>query len=148
MSDQFPDQPNLEPVGQRENGHPIYKLEEEYIYQWTAPDGKERRLRIFPGFICDGASVPKILWHFMLPDGMHRAAALVHDFLYEYRGLIPIGSYQRLDGNKWIVIDAPWERVHADKMFARILRESNVPKFQRRNAYRAVRIGGWTYWRS
>lgn len=146
--DEFPNQPNLEPIGETENGHPIYKLETTYAYQWIAPDGRARRLIIPAGFICDGASVPKILWHFMLPDGLHRAAALVHDFLYEYRGKLPIGSYQRLTGNKWEIIDAQWERRHADKMFARILRESNVSKFKRRNAYRAVRAGGWTYWNS
>lgn len=145
---QFPQQPDLEPIGYADDGHPLYRVRVNYIYQWTAPDGKERRLIVPYGFRCDGASVPKCLWHFMLPDGLHRAAALIHDFLYDYRGQIPVGSYQRLDAGKWVVIDAPWKRVHADKMFARILRESNVPKFQRRNAYRAVRIGGWTFWRS
>jgi hypothetical protein len=38
------------------------------------------------GLVVDGASVPRIAWTFMPPDGLHRAGSLAHDWLYLKQG--------------------------------------------------------------
>ena len=37
------------------------------------------------GYIWDLSSVPRFLWSLLPPDGDFQIAALIHDFLYEYR---------------------------------------------------------------
>lgn len=43
------------------------------------------------GLIIDGASVPRFAWSFMPPDGLHRAGALAHDWIYLNKGIMPSG---------------------------------------------------------
>lgn len=127
-----------------------YRLHSQYIYQWTAPDGKDRRVIVPEGLIYDGASVPRWAWTVagILPDGLIRAAALIHDYFYMYKGRLPVTCYQRQDHIHWFNVAAHWPRKDVDRLFARILRESNYPRHKRRMAYRAVRLGGWTAWNS
>ncbi len=72
--------PKIKPV---EGSSVDYELLEDYavfvpLFGWTI------RLEILPGFVFDGASVPRLLWaaagHPLL--GPRLGAALVHDFLY------------------------------------------------------------------
>lgn len=146
----FPEQPDNEPVGQSVDGHTLYRLRRPYLYTWTGPDKKDRSIFIKAGLIYDGASVPRLAWTFsgLTPDGTHRAASLVHDYLYIYRGKLPEGSYLRRDNGEWVALIAEWPRKQADKIFARIMRESGVPSHRRKLAYIAVRAGGWAAWRT
>lgn len=125
----------------------LYELVQDYSYVWENK-GYFYRLNVKKGFKYDLASVPNCLgWLIdMHPDGLHRTAATVHDLLYERKGVLLPGEFQILAGKDWINFDIPWTRQDADKLFARILRESGVSKFKRRMAYRAVRLGGWTAW--
>ncbi|HWL54266.1 MAG TPA: DUF1353 domain-containing protein [Chthoniobacteraceae bacterium] len=126
-----------------------YRLECDYIYRWV-DEGRIYRIVVPAGFICDGASVPRFLWTLIgaTPDGLNRAAALVHDFIYRNSGVLPNGSFwEEAPGGRLIaLIDMPWTRVQADKLFARILREAGVPRLRRRLMYRGVRLGGWMSW--
>jgi hypothetical protein len=84
------------------------------------------------GFICDGASVPRILWGIKPPDGLHRAAAVAHDWLYANKGRFNFGTFSRKE---------------CDEVFRTLLIEAGVSRFQSWLMYRGVRLGGWATWR-
>jgi hypothetical protein len=137
-------QPDIVPVTDE-----LYRLDEDYEYRWTKFD-TIYRITIPAGFIYDGASVPRIVWTIsgITPDGLIRAAALVHDWIYFHAGKLPNGSHQYLNTDAhWSDILGRWRREHADRIFARIMREANVPKSKRRMAYRAVWFFGWFRWK-
>jgi hypothetical protein len=146
----FPEQPDNEPIAERADGHTIYELRHPYAYIWAGPDGKKRCIIVPAGFIYDGASVPRFVWTLsgMSPDGLHRAAALIHDWLYEHKGKLPVGSYLREETGGWDVIEADWQRDHADRMFGQIMREFGVSPWRRKVAYKAVHWFGRTAWRT
>lgn len=83
------------------------------------------------GLIVDGASVPRSVWWFMPPDGLHRRAALCHDIPYALKGRF-----------------ATWTmtRKQTDEMFYDFMIEDGVSKFRAGVAYRAVRMGGQRPW--
>lgn len=152
------DQPNIEPVWLT-SGREGFRLEAPWTYTWEVPatletGGLERQLRVTEGFLFDGASVPRILWTLtgLIPSGHISAASLVHDLLYRYRGQLPPYSlFERpLGAAGWVVVEprkARYSRKTADRLFARIMRESLVRPRQRRLAYCGVRLCGWWAWR-
>lgn len=73
------------------------------------------------GFHTDLASIPKFLWSILPPFGNYTVAAVVHDYLYK------TGLYTRKT---------------ADKIFAELMKEDNVPKWKCTTFYYAVRIFG------
>jgi hypothetical protein len=94
-------------------------------------------LPIRAGFVWDLASIPwwlvTILWPLGLRrDGVHRAAALVHDYLYRARGLMPQGG--RLT------------RKEVDRLFAGTLVVYGLARWRVCAMYLAVRLGGWAVW--
>jgi YD repeat-containing protein len=137
-------QPINRPVGER-----TYELVEDWTYEWDHA-GLRRRITVPKGFVCDGASVPRLVWTCtgVLPDGLIRAAALVHDWLYKHRGRLPLGSYHELRGGHWLDVPLAASREASDRLFARIMREAGVPRLKRRMAYISVRACGWWTWRS
>ena len=73
-------QPDIRPIGERK-----YFLVTPYTY--TLSNGKSY---VVPaGFETDGASVPRIAWSSgVRPDGLIRAAAVVHDYLCVRKGQV------------------------------------------------------------
>ena len=69
-----------------------YKLAESYIY---------RDITVPKDFVYDGASVPRMLWSIigLRPDGLIRAAATVHDWLYSTSGVTGSRSYTRAESD-------------------------------------------------
>ena len=140
-------QPNITPITRK-----LYRLEEDYCYRWKH-SGNHYRITVPAGFQYDGNSVPRIIWTLagIRPDGLNRAAGLVHDFIYRYCGKLPANSFQTLGFNdEWIcIVSNLWSRHGADRLYGRLLRVADVSPYRRRIAYRGVRIGGaftW-YWR-
>lgn len=135
-------QPMIIPVAER-----TYRLEQEYQYCWLK-DGINNRMLIPTGFTYDGASVPRFIWSLsgITPDGLIRAAALVHDWIYNHAGLLPPGFQQYLQEDQWLDVHGRWSRREADRMFSRIMRDAGVSRFRRRIAYLAVRLFGWFSW--
>lgn len=86
------------------------------------------------GLIVDGASVPRFAWCFMSPDGLHRAAALAHDWTYILRGHLRNG----------VVLT----REQADQQFYDHMIECGIERWRAGTAYRCVRLGGWAAWNS
>lgn len=142
-------QPHLLPIA--DSGSETYELAKDYVCAWRAED-QQWSITIKAGFRTDAASVPWIATVItgIMPDGLHRAAALVHDYLYRHGGRLPSGSFCRLDitTGEWVPMLHAWTREQADKMFANMLQEAGVSKFRRRMMYRAVRLFGWRSWRA
>lgn len=126
-----------------------YLLKEDFTYEWLA-EGARQKLTIPAGFDFDLASVPRIFWTAtgITPDRLRWTAPLIHDFLYEYKGVLPLQSYQVWDTeiNGWIHSKRIWTKRNADRMFCRLMREDGISWRKRRMAYRAVQIGGHWAW--
>jgi hypothetical protein len=139
-------QPFIIPV-KGKNGEVWYRLEEWFSYEWEAI-GSKWKIILPKGFESDGASIPRFLWTVtgITPDGLHRAAAWIHDWLYLFKGSLPEWSFLRFENEAWVEVNQPWERIEADKLFANMLKQAEVSKFQRRIMYLAVRAFGGKYW--
>ena len=137
----------------------LYRVVDDYYYEWQIEHSDRRigattfthqRLCVPTGFVSDGASVPRLLWTLtgLTPDGLIRAAALLHDYIYRHKGRLPAGAYQHFDkeSGAWRDLDAVWSRRATDRLFARVMREAGVSKIKRRLAYLGVRVGGRFSW--
>lgn len=135
-------QPLILPIA--DDGPHTYELVQDYEYQWQA-EGADWTILIPSGFRYDGISNPRLFWMItgITPDGLGRAAALVHDFIYQYDGKLPVGAFMK-NGNP---CGDTWTREQADKLFANMLDLAGVNKIRRRLMYLGVRAGGWMFWR-
>jgi len=77
------------------------------------------------GFITDLASIPRLFQWLIPVNGLHRCAAIVHDYLF-------------------VIQDRP--REDADRIFLEAMEDCGVRWTQRQVMYRAVRAGGWLTW--
>ncbi len=157
------EQPLMVPIGPIE-----YKLTEEYAYYWEDEDEVIHRIVVPQGVETDGATVPQVVWSMsgIRPDGLIRAAALVHDWIYVNDGDLPDGSHTIWTGTKhefynlyypyrkensvehnyaekWVDEDRYWSHRDADKLFAKIMKEAGMAGFRVQIAYLAVRMFGW-----
>ena len=109
-----------------------YRLQDDYTY---TPPSQMFSITVPRGFGWDGASVPRFLWTLsgIRPDGLVRAAALVHDYLYRHRGKVP-GCYRH------------FSRKRADLLFHRMILDAGESKLTAYRAYWAVRLFGWLAW--
>ncbi|ECO0849866.1 DUF1353 domain-containing protein [Salmonella enterica subsp. enterica serovar Newport] len=73
------------------------------------------------GFITDLATIPRIFWSLMPPDGRYAKAAIIHDYLYD---------------------NALRTKKEADLIFLDGMAVLGVPKWKRIVMYLAVRIFG------
>lgn len=135
-------QPDIVPVGDGK-----YVLRERYYLSLLNIFNKYRiGIYILPGFEYDGASVPRIAQFLtgISSDGLHRAAALVHDYLYRNH---KISIYTQKDnGSSWNHASRKFSRSEADEIFYRIMLESGVPTVRAKLMYAAVRAFGWRHW--
>lgn len=135
-----------------------YVLLENYTYTWGI-DAKdiddndsafslETSITVKKGFRYDGASIPEFFWKFGLkPDGKHRAAALIHDFIYVHKGVLPLGSMTaKYLSTENQVQTGTFSRSDADRLFGKMMKESEVEP----SKYRIMKFGvtyfGWIYW--
>ena len=72
------------------------------------------------GFVTDLASIPRIVRMFIVKNGRHRAAAIVHDWLCK--------------------LGKDFDRRLADKIFLEAMKILGVPRIRRRLMYWAVAI--------
>lgn len=86
------------------------------------------------GFKYDGASIPRVLWSLvgMRPDGLNRAAALVHDWCYVNGGIVTTDTCD----------DLTLTKKDADRLFRDLLIKANAKKLRTKLAYIAVRWFG------
>lgn len=137
-------QPILVPVNDTQ-----FVLLEDYTYEWTA-GGKRRRVLVLKGFNTDVASVPRFCWSLtgIKPDGLQRAAAVVHDLLYQWRGLPqrPAGVVQEFDGVNWFDSAQRFSREDCDKLFRQIMSEAGETPWRITAMFWAVRLFGGSAW--
>lgn len=136
-------QPNLLPTAWRQ-----YTLAEDWWVEWRG-----RRFWLPVGFQSDGASVPRWAWSLsgLRPDGLIRAAALVHDALYRYGGDLPESwmtwelRAREIDISR--PLPKPLKRKQADTVFYDLMRRAGIGRYRAWVAYRAVRMAGWASWK-
>lgn len=97
------------------NGAPNYQLYEGY-------DDLPK------GLVIDGASIPRILWVWKPPDGIHRGPAAHHDWNYIGKGW-GLRTRKQCD----------------DLLYAELL-EAGLAPCDARLMWLGVRIGGWYVW--
>lgn len=94
------------------------------------------RITVPEGFTTDGASSPRLAWTLtgFAKDGMHRAAAHIHDYIYECKGSLPCapGFY--------------FTRETADAIFYEMLKAYGIKNWHAWMAFQAVRAAGGSYW--
>lgn len=117
---------------------------EQYLsHKWppmTMLEGRQRRLDdtlvwrdgehsvIVPeGFVCDLASIPRLLWWWAAPDGDYRAAVAVHDYHY--------GPQRRVS------------RAVADRDMRRIMLHVKSRRTRAWAMWVGLRLFGWYAWR-
>lgn len=124
-------QPDIRPIAGGK-----YRLNRNYALKY-----KGVLFKIEVGFIHDGASVPRLAWTLsgLRPDGLLRAAALIHDVLYRYLGDLPFG---------WVrPTSRMFTRKQSDLALYDIMRMAGLGRLKAGAAYYAVRAGGWVSWR-
>ena len=82
-------------------------------------------IKVPKGFQSDFASIPRLFWMILPPDGEYTGASIIHDFLY-------------------FIQDR--SRVTCDKIFLEAMLVLGVSLWKRRIMYRAVRLFGWMPW--
>ena len=105
---------------------PIYFLTAPI--SWTPNPGQEQyqAVTVPPGFVTDFASIPRIFWSLLLPDGEYAYAAVVHDYLY------------------WTQTRS---RDEADEILKMAMEDFEVGSATIGTIYGAVRVGGAAAWK-
>lgn len=116
------EQPKNIPTGKRE-----YTLIEQYTCPLTG-------ICVPKGLKYDGASIPRVCWSLigLSPDGLLRAAALVHDWCYINGGIVEDSQGAELTLSK----------KEADKLFYELLMLAGVNPYRAKVAHFAVRCFG------
>ena len=117
-----------DPVFWRDHDQGVYVLYAE----WRC-EVEDYLIVIDSGFGWDLASIPRVLFPVVNKDELGIIAPLVHDWLYQHRGLIKFHS--------------PVSRREADRLFRVLMREDGVGPIRRKAAWLAVRLFGWLAWR-
>lgn len=115
-------QPDIRPV---KESNDLYELQHDYVFDFIGTN-----FVIKKGFRYDGASYAALLFQ---RDGIHRAAALVHDYLYVHKG--DVGGYI-------------YTRKQADKKFKDMLIAAGLKSWHVWLAHKSVRALGWIWWNS
>ena len=85
------------------------------------------RIIVWPGYVFDGASIPRAAWRLVgHPWGDYAPAACIHDILYD---------------------SEIWPRKDADKCLRDLIATLPVNRFRRWLIYQAVRLGGGPTWK-
>lgn len=106
-------------------------LEDYYLYNASIP----------VGFRTDFASIPRAFWSIFPPIGRYAGAAVIHDFMYQFRGFCyaPFSDMRTL----WTSVT----RKEADLRFLWAMELLGVPWWKRKIMYRAVRLFGGKAWK-
>ena len=105
----------------------VFKVMAEFDF---ASDTLERIVRVPVGFITDFASVPRLLWDILPPNGIYGKAAVIHDMLYEHPE----------------AINPEVSRIQADNTLLEGMIALHVGWLTALTIYFGVRLGGWVAW--
>ncbi|EIZ2109275.1 DUF1353 domain-containing protein [Salmonella enterica] len=99
--------------------HYLWCVQESFIF--NVSDGNSDVISVSAGFVTDLASVPRIFWTLLPPDGKYAKAAIIHDYLYD---------------------NALRTKKEADRIFLDGMTVLGVPRWKRTIMYWAVRWFG------
>ncbi|ECG5862942.1 DUF1353 domain-containing protein [Salmonella enterica] len=100
-------------------GHYNWRVYEPFAFYLS--DDSSDVIEVPAGFITDLASVPRIFWTLLPPDGKYAKAAIIHDYLYD---------------------NALRTKKEADLIFLDGMTVLGVPRWKRMIMYYAVRLFG------
>jgi len=104
-----------------ENRWRLAQAFEYHVGQYPSDDV----IRVPAGFVTDLASIPRLFWPLLPPQGRYAKAAILHDWLYTQG---PAGDETA--------------RARADAIFLEAMAVLGCPRWQRGVIYAAVRIFG------
>ncbi|EHI3752477.1 DUF1353 domain-containing protein [Salmonella enterica] len=99
--------------------HYLWRVHEPFEF-YLSEDNSDV-ISVPAGFVTDLATIPRIFWSVMPPDGKYAKAAIIHDYLYD---------------------NALRTKKEADLIFLDGMAVLGVPKWKRIVMYLAVRIFG------
>ncbi|EDB0139754.1 DUF1353 domain-containing protein, partial [Salmonella enterica] len=99
--------------------HYLWRIHEPFEFYLS--DDNSDVISVPAGFITDLASVPRIFWVFLPPDGKYAKAAIIHDWMYD---------------------NALRTKKEADLIFLDGMTVLGVPRWKRTIMYYAVRLFG------
>lgn len=121
----------------------VFRLKEDYVYCFFW-DNKHYKVIVPSGFKTDLASVPRIFWGLIPPDGLYRGAVVLHDKAYNGRGVLDV--YEHIDGH-WHPSDKVFNRYESDTLlFHEPMKAAGVHWWPREPMYASVRTFGWFAW--
>ncbi|EAS8529845.1 DUF1353 domain-containing protein [Salmonella enterica] len=100
-------------------GHYNWRVYEPFEFYLS--DDNSDVISVPAGFITDLATVPRIFWILLPPDGKYAKAAIIHDYLYD---------------------NALRTKYEADRIFLDGMKVLGVPRWKRTIMYLAVRLFG------
>ncbi|EBC7338196.1 DUF1353 domain-containing protein [Salmonella enterica] len=100
-------------------GHYEWRVHEPFTFYLS--DDNSDAIEVPAGFITDLATIPRIFWSLMPPDGKYAKAAIIHDYLYD---------------------NALRTKREADRIFLDGMTVLGVPRWKRTIMYWAVRLFG------
>ena len=104
-----------------------WKIERSFTY-FIGDENSDGEIRVPKGFITDFASIPRVFWTILPPDGKYTQAAVLHDFLYYKKGKLT---------------NMKLSRKECDGVFLEAMEVLSVSWIKRHTIYRAVRMFGW-----
>jgi hypothetical protein len=120
------------------NGHQYDALRNPITF--TRPNGEA--VTMPAGMQTDLASIPRLLWPILPPDGPWGEAALPHDLCYSSHGAMT------WHGHAGRSRPAPYVRAECDQILDEAMATLGVPRVQRVIIWLGVRIGGAAGWGS
>jgi len=113
----------------------LYQLEEDFSLTFLDENNQRHELTVPKGFVCDGSSIPRLLWTFigLHKDGKNREPSLVHDWLYMHQGKLPEREYSRKE---------------ADRLYYDMLLAYKVPNKKAWRSFKGVRFFGNKHWKT
>ncbi|EKI1090358.1 DUF1353 domain-containing protein [Salmonella enterica] len=100
-------------------GHYNWRVYESFAFYLS--DDNRDVIEVPAGFVTDLATVPRIFWILLPPDGKYAKAAIIHDYLYD---------------------NALRTKREADRIFLDGMTVLGVPRWKRMIMYYAVRLFG------
>jgi len=101
-----------------------WEVERSFEY-YVGEESNPEYIEVPAGFKTDFASVPRMLWNIIPPDGNYTQAAVLHDYMY-FRQL--------------------FKRSKCDKIFLEAMEVLKVSLWKRKIMYQSVRLFGWIGW--
>jgi hypothetical protein len=107
--------------------NPVYFLTKPISWKPNGSNIPYKEVTVPKGFVTDFASIPKVFWSLLRPDGEYTYAAIIHDYLY------------------WTQTRS---REESDQIFKLVMRDFSVDSIKAEAIFSIVRFGGGYAWKN